>query len=67
MRSCARPEMPRHDAAPLVWLATRILKNLHRELKLRCVGTDTSLTQFVVRALREKLDRVTHRRAGRGG
>ncbi len=56
--------MPRHDAAPLVWLATRIPKNLHRELKLRCVGTDTSLTQFVVRALREKLDRVgSHQRA----
>jgi len=42
-----------------VWvqLATRIPKNLHRELKLHCVKSDVSVMEFVVRALEEKLSR----------
>ena len=53
-----------------VWvqLATRIPKALHRELKLRCVQTDTSVMEFVVDALRAKLVKETGRkRAGRAG
>ena len=44
----------RHDE---VWvqLATRIPKTLHRQLKLYCVEQDTSVMDFVVTALREKL------------
>jgi hypothetical protein len=42
-----------------VWvqLATRIPKSLHRELKLHCVHADTSVMDFVVAALKEKLAR----------
>jgi len=43
-------------------LATRIPKSLHRELKLHCVHADTSVMDFVVAALKEKLAR-----RGRGG
>jgi predicted HicB family RNase H-like nuclease len=45
--------------ADSVWvqLATRIPKALHRELKLHCVRTDTSVQAFVVAALEEKLAR----------
>jgi predicted HicB family RNase H-like nuclease len=44
-----------------VWvqLATRIPKQLHRELKLHCVKSDISVMEFVVRALEEKLSRDT--------
>jgi predicted HicB family RNase H-like nuclease len=40
-----------------VWvqLATRIPKGLHRQLKLHCVQSDTSVMDFVVTALEEKL------------
>lgn len=40
-----------------VWvqLATRIPKALHRQLKLHCVQSDTSVMGFVVAALEEKL------------
>jgi len=51
-----------------VWvqLATRIPKSLHRSLKLHCVTSDTSVMEFVVRALEEKLGRSQggRRRAG---
>jgi len=47
---------------PWTQLATRIPKSLHRELKLRCVHADTSVMEFVVAALKEKLARQ-----GRGG
>ena len=42
-----------------VWvqLATRIPKQLHRELKLHCVKADVSLMDFVVGALEDKLAR----------
>jgi hypothetical protein len=47
-----------------VWtqLATRIPKELHRQLKLHCVTNHTSVMDFVVEALKEKLARQ-----GRGG
>ena len=38
-------------------LATRIPKQLHRELKLHCVKSDVSVMDFVVGALEEKLAR----------
>ncbi len=42
-----------------VWvqLATRIPKQLHRELKLYCVKSDVSVMEFVVGALQDKLAR----------
>jgi predicted HicB family RNase H-like nuclease len=42
-----------------VWvqLATRIPKQLHRELKLHCVKADVSVMDFVVSALEDKLHR----------
>ncbi len=55
-----------------VWvqLATRIPKDLHRELKLHCVRTDESVMGFVVKALTERLERegakLTRRRANAG-
>ena len=41
-----------------VWvqLATRIPKQLHRELKLYCVKSDVSVMDFVVSALRTACD-----------
>jgi predicted HicB family RNase H-like nuclease len=44
-----------------VQLATRIPKSLHRTLKLYCVTHDTSVMDFVVTALREKLARDSGR------
>jgi hypothetical protein len=46
-----------------VWvqLATRIPKNLHRELKLHCVKSEISVMEFVVKALQDKLGRETSR------
>jgi hypothetical protein len=40
-----------------VWvqLATRIPKELHRDLKLHCVRTETSVMDFVTQAIDEKL------------
>jgi len=53
-----------------VWvqLATRIPKELHRRLKLHCVETDTSVMEFVVSSLEEKLAKAAGRkRGGRAG
>ena len=49
-----------------VWvqLATRIPKQLHRELKLYCVKSDVSVMDFVVSALQDKLSRDEHGRSG---
>jgi hypothetical protein len=46
-----------------VWvqLATRIPKTLHRDVKLHVVRTGTSILEFVVGALREKLARDARR------
>ena len=53
-----------NDTEVWVQLATRIPKNLHRELKLHCVKSDVSVMDFVVRALEEKLAREAG--SGRG-
>jgi len=49
-----------------VWtqLATRIPKELHRRLKLHCVTHDTSVMDFVVEAIEEKLGRKTRPKKG---
>jgi len=49
--------MARETTEAWVQLATRIPKSLHRELKLHCVHADTSVMEFVIAALREKLAR----------
>jgi predicted HicB family RNase H-like nuclease len=50
-----------------VWvqLATRIPKQLHRELKLYCVKSDVSVMDFVVSALQDKLARESRGRERR--
>ena len=45
-------------------LATRIPKELHRRLKLHCVTHDTSVMDFVVEAIEEKLGRKTRPKKG---
>ena len=50
---------------PWVQLATRIPKDLHRQLKLHCVRTDASVMEFVVEALPEKLGRESGRKRRR--
>jgi hypothetical protein len=42
-----------------VWvqLVTRVPLRLHREAKMHSISSDTTLTAFIVSALREKLDR----------
>jgi len=47
-----------------VWvqLATRIPKELHRQLKLHCVQNDTSVMEFVVSSIEEKLAKIAGRK-----
>jgi hypothetical protein len=47
------------ERAGEVWvqLATRIPKPLHREMRLYCVEAETSIMEFVIAALEEKLKR----------
>jgi predicted HicB family RNase H-like nuclease len=45
------------EAVVQVQLTTRIPKALHHQLRLHCVTTDTSLMDFVVQAIAEKLAR----------
>jgi hypothetical protein len=52
--------MARDPSIVWVQLATRIPKSLHRELRLHCVTVDTSVMDFVVKAIEEKI-------AGSGG
>jgi hypothetical protein len=47
--------MTRGDEIVLVQLTTRIPKALHRELKLHCVQYETSVMEFVTKAIEEKL------------
>ena len=54
--------MARRDEEPWVQLATRIPKTLHRQLKLHCVTSDTSVMDFVVESLEEKLARAGGRK-----
>ncbi len=42
---------------PWSQLATRVPKNLHRRLKLHCVTQETTVMDFVVQAIAEKLGR----------
>lgn len=49
------------DSEVWVQLATRIPKQLHRELKLHCVKSDISVMEFVVNALGDKLQREAGR------
>jgi hypothetical protein len=57
--------MAKGEEEAWVQLATRIPKSLHRELKLYCVQSDTSVMDFVVDALREKLGRAGGRKRAR--
>ncbi len=45
------------DDGVWVQLATRIPRELHRELKLHCVESDVSLMAFVIKALEDRLER----------
>jgi predicted HicB family RNase H-like nuclease len=49
--------MAKAEAEMWVQLATRIPKSLHRTLKLHCVTAETSVMDFVVAAIGEKLAR----------
>jgi hypothetical protein len=49
------------DEGVWVQLATRIPKTLHRNLKLHVIDTDSSIMEFVARALEEKLARGKRR------
>jgi hypothetical protein len=55
------------DREDAVWvqLATRIPKALHRQLKLHCVQSETSVMDFVVTALEEKLGKGGRKRSTR--
>jgi predicted HicB family RNase H-like nuclease len=52
--------MPKDDDV-LIQLATRIPKNLHREIKLFCVQNGISVMEFVAAALEDKLRRSSVR------
>ena len=49
---------------PIVQLATRIPKGLHRRLKLHCVTKDIMVQDFVVEAIEEKLARKAGAKKG---
>jgi hypothetical protein len=46
-----------HPEDVWVQLVTRVPLRLHREAKLHSIASDTTLTAFIVSALREKLQR----------
>jgi hypothetical protein len=54
--------MADRDDEVQVQLATRIPKTLHRQLKLHCVERESSVMDFVVTALREKVARESGRK-----
>lgn len=54
--------MAKDVAEAWVQLATRIPKPLHRTLKVHCVTGETTVMEFVVAALEEKLAREGARR-----
>ena len=56
--------MPSRSDEPWVQLATRIPKTLHRQLKLHCVQTDTSVMDFVTEAIEKKLGRKAGSKTG---
>jgi predicted HicB family RNase H-like nuclease len=47
----------RNEDEVLVQLATRVPRDLHREIKLHCVGTGISVMEFVEAALAAALQR----------
>jgi hypothetical protein len=47
--------MANNENEPWVQLATRIPKQLHRDLKLHCVKSDVSVMQFVVDSIKDRL------------
>jgi hypothetical protein len=47
--------MARDESVVWIQLATRIPKSLHQELRLHCVTVDTSVMDFVVTAIEERL------------
>ena len=59
--------MPKDESEVWVQLATRIPKELHRSLKLHVVTRDTSVMDFVVAAIEEKLSREGSKRGRRAG
>jgi predicted HicB family RNase H-like nuclease len=58
--------MPKRDDEVWVQLATRIPKPLHRQLKLHCVQSDSSVMGFVVSAIEEKLSKSGERKRRSG-
>jgi predicted HicB family RNase H-like nuclease len=56
--------MPKEDDV-LVQLATRVPRDLHRAIKLHCVGIGISVMEFVEAALATKLAREQKRSAKR--
>ena len=56
----------RFEDEPWVQLATRIPKQLHRDLKLHCVRNDVSVMDFVVTAVKDRLDRAGRKRRTNG-
>ncbi len=62
--------MPTDDAEVWVQLATRIPKQLHRDIKLYCVEHECSVMSFVTAAISERLAssaRPATRTTGRRG
>jgi hypothetical protein len=49
-----------------VSLATRLPKSLHRKVRLHCLKSDTTMMEFLVAALREKLAKASHGERPRG-
>ena len=58
--------MAQRTDEPWVQLATRIPKDLHRELKLHCVRNEVSVMDFVVSAIRDRLGRNGRKRHANG-
>jgi len=50
------------DTEPWVQLATRIPVSLRRKMKLHCITAETSMVEFVVAAIEEKLGRDVKKR-----
>jgi len=59
--------MAKVEADVQMQLATRIPKELHRELKVHCVTAEKPLMEFVVEALQERLGKVAGRKRLRRG
>ena len=49
---------------PLIPLATRMPKELHRRMKVHCLESETTIMAFTNTAIRERLERKGARRRG---